>query len=845
MHHTKEMPAQPRRRAGLRWVSLVLSMVVLAVLLVLLWGQDQKNVLATTNETIDFLKEQVVRYDNYVTNDKTKSLIRLLDKTAELSRCLGLSGTADQDIFDDYVYNQRLTGAVVVDETLRPIQQSSADGDTYAYWYDMLHSQNVTSIITYPAKSYMTRVERDGESYDVAVVARTGEKGLVLAYYKRHEIVTGSGEITMDSLFTGYNFKMDGIVMVTDGTQIIASNQQDLIGQTVSECLQFLDSDTKTLKNGLLCAKVGGRSWYGGKAQAKGNFLYAFFPSNEVYATFRTVLGYGLAALAMMWLISTLIRYRIEQGDLRQIQKQLRTIQAISSVYTAVVLLDIRSNTWELIQAEDRLRIITDPKSTATQMLQSINEHRFSKDSREDFAAFSDLSTLPQRMQGRDYITQNVQDVNGRWYVSMIAPQKLDEQGALTEALLIFRDITEQQRRELDYQMELKNTAGEAKRADAAKTSFLRRMSHDIRTPINGIRGMVAISRCCIGDEEKQEACRKKILSASGFLLNLVNDVLDMSKLESGQVQLEHVPFDLPELGDGVLSLLETEAQRRGVTLCADCPVLPHPHLLGSPLHLRQVMQNLVGNAVKYNREGGSVHTGCEELSCDGKRCWIRLTCADNGLGMSEEFQKRAFEPFVQEHNDARTAYQGTGLGLAITKELVERMGGTIDFTSKEGEGTTFFLTIPFDIDPDAAQTMETEQPEAQNFSIVGRNILVVEDNDLNMEISRFLLENEGASVTEAWNGKEAVELFARSAPGHFDVILMDVMMPEMDGLEATRRIRAMDRPDAKTVPIIAMTANAFSDDIQRSREAGVNEHLSKPLDLPLLLQAIHRCLHQ
>ena len=356
---------------------------------------------------------------------------------------------------------------------------------------------------------------------------------------------------------------------------------------------------------------------------------------------------------------------------------------------------------------------------------------------------------------------------------------------------------------------------------------------------------MVAISRCCIGDEEKQEACREKILSASGFLLNLVNDVLDMSKLESGQVQLEHVPFDLPELGDGVLSLLETEAQRRGVTLCADRPVLPHPHLLGSPLHLRQVMQNLVGNAIKYNREGGSVHTGCEELSCDGKRCWIRLTCADTGLGMSEEFQKRAFEPFAQEHNDARTAYEGTGLGLAITKELVERMGGTIDFTSKEGEGTTFFLTIPFDIDPDAEQTMETEQPEAQSFSIVGRNILVVEDNDLNMEISRFLLENEGASVTEAWNGKEAVELFARSAPGHFDVILMDVMMPEMDGLEATRRIRAMDRPDARTVPIIAMTANAFSDDIQRSREAGVNEHLSKPLDLPLLLQAIHRCLHQ
>lgn len=419
MHHSKEIPAQPRHRAGLRWVSLVLSVVVLAVILVLLWGQDQKNVLATTNETIGFLKEQVVRYDNYMANDKTKSLVRLLDKTAELSRCLGLSGMTDQDLFDDYVYNQRLTGAVVVDETLRPIQQSGADGDTYAYWYDMLHSQNVTSIIAYPAKSYMTRVERDGKSYDVAVVARTGEKGLVLAYYEQHEIVAGSGEITMESLLTNYKFKMDGVVMVTDGTQIIASNRQDLIGQTVSECQQLQKSDTQTLKNGLLRVKVGGRSWYGGKAQARGNFLYAFFPSNEVYATFRTVLGYGLAILAMMWLVSTLLRYRIEQSDLRQIQQQLRTIQAISSVYTAVVLLDIRSNTWELIQAEDRLQIITDPKSTATQMLQSINEHRFSKDSREDFAAFSDLSTLPQRMQGRDFITQNVQDVNGRWAAGM------------------------------------------------------------------------------------------------------------------------------------------------------------------------------------------------------------------------------------------------------------------------------------------------------------------------------------------------------------------------------------------------------------------------------------------
>ena len=845
MSHRKETPQQPRPRGNwLRWVSLILGAVVLSVILVVLWGQDQKSILSITNETIEFLKEQVVRYDNYVANDKAKSLVRLLDKTAELSRCLGVSGTIDQDLFDEYIYNQRLTGAVIVDENLEPVQQSGTDGDTYAYWYDMLHSDNVSAILDYPAKSYMARVERDGQSYDVAAVTRSGAKGVVLAYYERHEIITGSGEITMDSLLSDYKFKMDGIVAVTDGTKIIASNHSELVGQTVEQRVSLQSGQMQTLKNGLLRVKIGGKHWYGGKAQAKGSYLYAFFPSNQVYATFRTVLGYGLAILAIVWLISTLIRRRIEQGDLRQIQKQFRTIQAISSVYTAVALIDFRKNSWEFIQAEDRLRKVTDPKSAATRMLRDIAEHRVSPECRADFRAFTDLSTIVQRMAGKDFLVQNVRDVDDHWYVSLLVPQKFDENGVPMAALLIFRDITEQQQRELAYQTQLRKTAEEAERANAAKTSFLRRMSHDIRTPINGIRGMVAISRHCIGDEEKQEECREKILSASGFLLSLVNDVLDMSKLESGQVQLEHVPFNLPEIGDSVAALLETEARERGVTLYTERQGLPHPNLLGSPLHLRQVLQNITGNAIKYNREGGSVRTSCEEVACDGDSCLIRFTCADTGLGMSEAFQKKAFEPFAQEHTGARTAYQGTGLGLAITKELVERMGDTIDFTSKEGEGTTFHVTIPFAIDPNAEQAVAVEETGGEDLSIRGLHILLVEDNDLNMEIAHFLLENEGALVTEAWNGKQAVEQFTQSAPGAFDVILMDVMMPEMNGLEATRAIRALPRPDAKTIPILAMTANAFSDDIQRSREAGMNEHLSKPLDLPLLLQAIHRCRH-
>ena len=419
----------PRRRGGLRWISLVLSAAVLAVILVVLWGQDQENILTTTNETIDFLKERVVRYDNYIANDKTKSLVRLLDKTAELSRCLSLSGTIDQKLFDDYVYNQRLTGAVIVDKDLNLVQESSQDGDPYAYWSDMLRSKNVAEIIKYPAKSYMTRTQRDGQSYDVAVVARTGAEGVVLAYYERHEITTGSGEITMETLFSGYKFKMDGVVVITDGTRIIASNEEKFIGQTVAERLKMQDGEMQTLKNGLLKVKLDGKNWYGGKAQAKGNYLYAFFPAHEVYSTFKTVLGYGLAVLAVLWLVSALIRHRIEQSDLRQIQKQFRTIQAISSVYTAVVLLYIQRNAWEFIQTEERLRTITDPKSTADQMLQAILDHRLSPESKEEFRAFTDLATLPDRLRGKRFLTQNVMDIDDRWYVAILVPQRFEKDG--------------------------------------------------------------------------------------------------------------------------------------------------------------------------------------------------------------------------------------------------------------------------------------------------------------------------------------------------------------------------------------------------------------------------------
>ena len=390
------------------------------------------------------------------------------------------------------------------------------------------------------------------------------------------------------------------------------------------------------------------------------------------------------------------------------------------------------------------------------------------------------------------------------------------------------------------YQEKLKESARKAESANVAKTEFLQRMSHDIRTPINGIRGMVEIGNHYKDDPVKQAECRRKIYEASGLLLELVNEVLDMGKLESGEIVLEERGFDMDKLLDEICDTVERTAAERGVTIIKSGRCLPHRHLTGSPLHIKRLIMNIISNAVKYNRENGTVTVSCRELSCSGDDVVIEFICADTGIGMSEEFQKHIFEPFTQENISARSTYGGTGLGMSIAKSLAEKMGGTLSFESKQGVGTTFRITLPLKIDNEAEQSALQPAPE-ENVDISGASVLVAEDNELNMEIAVFILENAGARVTSAHDGDEAVRLFKDSKPGEFDAILMDVMMPGTDGYQATRIIRAMDRPDAKTVPIIAMTANAFPEDRQKAREAGMTEHLTKPLESQPLLKALKK----
>ena len=398
----------------------------------------------------------------------------------------------------------------------------------------------------------------------------------------------------------------------------------------------------------------------------------------------------------------------------------------------------------------------------------------------------------------------------------------------------------QEQEKDEKYKAELLIAAKKAEAANEAKTEFLQRMSHDIRTPINGICGMVNMADHYADDMEKQKEYRTKVKEASNLLLELVNDVLDMSKFESGEIVLEEVPFNLSSISREVFAVIEQVAAEQNIRIVWEKKEITHRDLIGSAGYVKRVMMNILSNAVKYNRENGQIYISCIEIPSEQpEMTTMEFVCRDTGIGMAEEFQKHIFEPFAQEHAGSRTKFAGTGLGMPISKKLIEKMGGTITFESAEGIGTTFVIRVPFKIDLDADK--REEQKDVSENSIKGLHILLAEDNELNMEIAEFVLQNEGADVIKAWNGQEAVELFRNSKPGEFNVILMDIMMPVMNGYEATKMIRSLDREDAKEIPIIAMTANAFTEDRIRAKEAGMDEHVAKPVDVELLVKVIHK----
>lgn len=552
--------------------------------------------------------------------------------------------------------------------------------------------------------------------------------------------------------------------------------------------------------------------------------------------------GQHKIALGIRSIDDLVLREKCLQAEKEKARKRLQfrkdLIATIGKIYCAIYFLDLDKGTYMEITGKSAYQNTLGNEGLLNKGNRIVRRFLVAPESQASMKDFLDPSTLSDRLRERDTLCQSYLTTDGIWHLGRFIVKSRHEDGSASTLLYTIQNIDEAKRTEIAYQEKLKKSAREAQIANQAKTDFLRRMSHDIRTPINGILGMIEIADNHPADIEKLQDCRHKIRQAASTLLSMVSDILDMNKLESGTLEPESVPFDIFALLMEANHLTEMQAPAYGVTIHMKNPPFPVRRVIGSPTFLRRVLLNITGNALKYNRRGGRIDLSCDKIEIKGEKAFFTLSCADTGIGMSPSFQSRAFEPFTQESDTARTHYMGTGLGLSIVKEFVSKMGGTITLSSQKGVGTRFTITIPFTIDH---ASQEAETASQSPVSLSGLHVLLVEDNELNREIALCLLEKEGMEITTCENGAEAVKAFRESPLGYYDLILMDIMMPVMDGYEASRRIRSLPRRDASLIPIFAMTANAFQDDIEKSHQSGMNEHLTKPLHTKTMLSAIRK----
>ena len=706
-----------RNKADKRLWTLSIVGCVIVVLTVLFVSikVETNNVKNRIHSTIEYIRDQYSMYNSFNDAVEAKSLVRMVEKVQQTARNFKADDQAlEKEHLKQYAGEQKLTGIIVLNDKDQQIAQYHMGSRFQKVMDYVMEKETLRDVKKYPQKSYMARIDlKNGGYIDLASYGRIDAKGTIIGYqYIKAEYAKNS-ELTIKNVLAGYKQENDGTIVITNGNDIIASNDKKLIN-TKAQNNPVVNEIRKSVKSGQFAVIQNGiKRYFTSLDKGRNYYIYMYAEDRDLVKTLTSNIGIALILYGIFVTI-------------------LMTIKAKSN------------QQYELIQKQ----------------------------------------------------------------------------------------------REEEYKKELEKSAREAKKANIAKTEFLQRMSHDIRTPINGIRGMVEVGDYYKDNLVKQAECRKKIWEASGFLLELINEVLDMGKLESEEVILEERSFNFFELFKEIRMVIEKQAKERGIQIVVHKYRVIHENLIGSPLHVKRVVMNILTNAIKYNKDNGKIIMEFQEVQEDQDTVRIQFKCKDTGIEMSESFQKKIYEPFAQEKAWARTVYGGTGLGMPITKSLVEKMGGTISFESEQDVGTTFDIEIPFQIDHNK-QCEEHKKKEVKETSIKGVNVLLAEDNELNMEIAEFVLESAGAKVIKAFNGKEALEIFKASEQGEIDVILMDVMMPVMDGLEAARYIRRSNKENARDIPIIAMTANAFTEDRRRVLEAGMNEHLAKPLESEVLIEMI------
>lgn len=820
-------------------IMIITGYLILYAVFQITSNSEKRNISQEADEVLEFLQSSCQKYDDYQLGNQVDNLQNLQLKAENLCRYLNDIVLSSNDQLVQFEEDQSLTGIWILDADLNTEYYADRDQMERSNLLEQILSEdNAANVQQYPQKSYAERIVLDDSSYDYVIIAREDRDGVIICYEDVTADDEDMSEFSLNSLLSGDSFRNNAIIVITDGKQVLCSNAKEQVGRMMEKCpaADIENGEASDSDHGMFQMTSNGYNWYGKHDIYREYYLYVFYKDSDVFSDRQPVVVTTLALYIFGCLSLIILAQYIRRTKMKRKEKEYHLINVIASIYSANLALYPEENIWKPIVMSKRLEKVISHITQADRMLDTFNRERVAPAYQEAFGEFLKLKDLEERLGDRRFIGYTFEDVEGLWYQALLIPQKFEQDDHKQIVMLVIRDVSEQKRKEMTYQEDLRVTAEEAERANAVKTDFLKRMSHDMRTPINGIRGLANVGKNHIHDVDKIEECLDEIMRSSDMLVDLVNNVLNMSKLESGGIQLTEEAFDLQEMLDDVERFVNVQAERKQISLQINSAEVEHYHLIGSPLHIRQIFQNIIENAVKFNMDSGSVNVVCREFVSDENTVELEMVCADTGIGMSEEFQKHVFEAFTQEDTSARTTYSGIGLGLAITKKLVNCMNGEVSFESERGIGTVFTVKLPVQIDRAYYQLSEKKDPLQV---MKGLQILLVEDNELNMEITEYMMTEQGAVVTEAWNGKEAADIYESCESGTFDVILMDIMMPVMNGLEAARCIRASEKEDAQSIPIIALSANAFDDDIAQSLAAGMNMHLAKPLEFQKVIEAI------
>lgn len=968
------MPKDARSR---RNQLFLLALIVVGIgVFVLFTNIDRAMLRQTLDETYTYVETRLHLYEVDAANDRIKSLTRLQDKTAALRDEMTIKGDFTPSDLNAFADTQRLTGVLVLDGELQLEMQSTRDGDAMQLWKQQLQSDYIREIPDYPQKAYTARIEQDGALYDFAALARTDAPGLLIAYVQKSS--EDVGDLTVGYLLDHFPLEDGGVATICQDDRVLTSNSTAQLNRTSEECRQLYNDKQTRVSGGIVELHSNRGVWYGSRRNISKYEVFVFFPAGKVFLTRNIICVSYLALSVMIFLMVLLLQSRADKDALKETQKRMGIITALGTAYDSIMLLDLKKNTVETLKdvpgEEQYKRIRPMQREEMLRCTQAIVAEPY----RAEYLEFMDATTMTARLKKHTSLVFTGRTVHDLWFTTLLIPQRTDDDGSVTAVLVATRDTTAEKQTEQKQQDALRSALAAAEHANKAKTVFLNSMSHDIRTPMNAILGFTALATTHLDNAELVKDYLQKISVSGQHLLSLINDVLDMSRIESGTIKLDNAPVHLPDVLHDLRTIIQGNISAKQLDLYVDTQDIQHEDIITDKLRLNQILLNIVGNAVKFTPAGGTINIRVMEKPCPRSGCTTYVfSVKDNGIGMSQEFQQHVFDSFAREQTVTRSGIQGTGLGMAITKNIVDMMGGTIEVQTAPGKGSEFIVRVPLRIQAEhrkaekipaleglkalvvnddfntcdsvtkmlvtvgmradwtlsgkeavlrAQQSIEMgdtykayiidwrlpdmngievtrqirslnddtpiivltaydwsdieaeakaagvtafcpkpmflsdlrgslmtaigQKPEEQQgvlpkepTDFAGKHILLAEDNELNREIAVEILNAYGFEVDTAENGAIAVEKVCTAAPGQYDLVLMDVQMPIMDGYTATRRIRELENPALAGIPILAMTANAFDEDRRNALECGMNGFLSKPIVIADLVQEMRKVL--